>query len=353
MARWQPDARGRLRQAAFELYGEHGFDQTTVAQIAERAGLTERTFYRHFADKREVVFSGEVQRVLVSTLADAPASMTAIEAVTAALDAAGAVLDKRRDMTRRRQAVIAANPSLQQGEQIKYAMLAADMAEALARAGRRAPVRPPGRRRRRGRLSGRVRALDRRGRAPRFRPARPGGAGPARSCDQWLDVADARARVTYSANRDRPTRSHDCAGGFGDGVEPRLQTALTRPVTDPYACQIQEAAGLRQPRSREARCIIARSMPRYLIERTFTVSIEEMPPVASRSKRIVNTEFPDITWEHSHVVVTDDGQVRTFCVYSAPDEEMVREHSKELGDHIIDVIHEIAGDVSPEDLPDE
>jgi AcrR family transcriptional regulator len=131
MSRWQPNARGRLRQAAFELYGEHGFDQTTVAQIAERAGLTERTFYRHFADKREVVFSGEVQRVLVSTLADAPASMTAIEAVTAALDAAGAVLDERRDMTRRRQAVIAANPGLQEREQIKYAALAADLAEAL------------------------------------------------------------------------------------------------------------------------------------------------------------------------------------------------------------------------------
>jgi len=131
MARWQPDARGRLRQAAFELYGEHGFDRTTVAQIAERAGLTERTFYRHFADKREVVFSGEVHRVLVSTLADAPAAMTAMEAVRAALDAAGAVLGKRRDMTRRRPAVIAANPSLQQGEQVKYATLAADMAEAL------------------------------------------------------------------------------------------------------------------------------------------------------------------------------------------------------------------------------
>jgi len=131
MSRWQPNARGRLRQAAFELYGEHGFDQTTVAQIAERAGLTERTFYRHFTDKREVVFSGEVHRVLVSTLAEAPASMTAIEAVTAALDAAAAVLDERRDMTRRRQAVIAANPSLQQREQIKYATLAADLAEAL------------------------------------------------------------------------------------------------------------------------------------------------------------------------------------------------------------------------------
>jgi AcrR family transcriptional regulator len=131
MSRWQPNARGRLRQAALELYAEHGYDQTTVAQIAERAGLTERTFYRHFTDKREVVFSGEVQRVLVRTLTDAPASMTPIEAVTAALDAAGAVLDERREMTRRRQAVIAANPRLQQREQIKYASLADDLAEAL------------------------------------------------------------------------------------------------------------------------------------------------------------------------------------------------------------------------------
>jgi AcrR family transcriptional regulator len=131
LSRWQPNARGRLRQAALELYGEHGYDQTTVAQIAERAGLTERTFYRHFTDKREVVFSGEVRDVLVRALAEAPAATTAMEAVTAALDAAGEVLDQRRDMTRRRQAVIAANPSLQQGEQVKYAMLAADMAEAL------------------------------------------------------------------------------------------------------------------------------------------------------------------------------------------------------------------------------
>ena len=131
MTRWQPNARGRLRQAALELYGEHGFDQTTVAQIAQRAGLTERTFYRHFSDKREVVFAGDVHRVLVRTLAEAPASMTAIAAVTEALLAAGAVLDERRDMTRRRQAVIAANPPLQQHEQVKYATIASDLAEAL------------------------------------------------------------------------------------------------------------------------------------------------------------------------------------------------------------------------------
>jgi AcrR family transcriptional regulator len=135
MARWQPNARGRLRQAALELYGDRGFDQTTVAQIAERAGLTERTFYRHFADKREVVFSGEVERVLRSALADAPASATPIEAVTAALDAAGDVLDERHAMTRRRQAVIAANPSLQEREQIKYASLAEDMAALLRERG--------------------------------------------------------------------------------------------------------------------------------------------------------------------------------------------------------------------------
>ena len=135
MTRWKPDARGRLRRAALELYAERGFDQTTVSQIAQRAGLTERTFYRHFSDKREVVFAGEVHRVLVSTLADAPASMTAIEAVTEALLAAGAVLDERRDMTRRRQAVIAANPPLQQHEQVKYATIVADMAAGLRERG--------------------------------------------------------------------------------------------------------------------------------------------------------------------------------------------------------------------------
>jgi AcrR family transcriptional regulator len=67
MGRWEPDARGRLEQAALELYGERGFENTTVAEIAERAGLTERTFFRHFADKREVLFwgAGALQELLV------------------------------------------------------------------------------------------------------------------------------------------------------------------------------------------------------------------------------------------------------------------------------------------------
>ena len=81
MGRWEPDARGRLMQAALELYGERGFEQTTVAEIAQRAGLTERTFFRHFADKREVLFSGEVDDLVLSALADARPSAAPIDAI--------------------------------------------------------------------------------------------------------------------------------------------------------------------------------------------------------------------------------------------------------------------------------
>src|SRR2546428_8471721 len=86
MSRWGPDARGRLAQAALELYGERGFDQTTAAEIANRAGLTERTFFRHFADKREVLFAGsaQLQQLLVDAVATAPTSTAPTHAVTAA-----------------------------------------------------------------------------------------------------------------------------------------------------------------------------------------------------------------------------------------------------------------------------
>src|SRR5437763_12314941 len=84
MSRWQPDAAGRLQRAAFELYAERGYDETTVAEIADRAGLTERTFFRHFADKREVLFSGstELQKLIVDAVDAAPASVTPIQAIT-------------------------------------------------------------------------------------------------------------------------------------------------------------------------------------------------------------------------------------------------------------------------------
>src|SRR5208282_2350332 len=104
MGRWEPDARGRLAKAAMALYAERGFEQVTVAEIAARAGLTERTFFRHFADKREVLFYGtEILRdLLTRAVADAPASATPAGAVGAALEAAGAMLQENPDRARLR-----------------------------------------------------------------------------------------------------------------------------------------------------------------------------------------------------------------------------------------------------------
>ena len=92
-------------------------------------------------------------------------------------------------------------------------------------------------------------------------------------------------------------------------------------------------------------------MPRYLIVRHFEVGEAEMPPVGRRSRELTEQEFPEITWEHSHVVVDDEGLVQTYCVYEAPNEEMVLEHSSRLGQHKIAQLHEIAGDVTPADFP--
>lgn len=92
-------------------------------------------------------------------------------------------------------------------------------------------------------------------------------------------------------------------------------------------------------------------MPRYLIERSFTVTADDMPRIGARSKQVARDNFPGIVWEHSHVVVDDRGSVRTFCVYDAPDEPTLRAHAAELGEHHVDAIHEIAGDVTPDDFP--
>jgi AcrR family transcriptional regulator len=142
MGRWEPNARGRLEQAALELYVERGYEQTTVAEIAERAGLTERTFFRHFADKREVLFAGAgtLQDLLVTAVAGAPDAVAPLEAVAAALEAAGALLQERREYSRRRQSVIDANPALQERELIKLAALASALADALRRRGVTGPA---------------------------------------------------------------------------------------------------------------------------------------------------------------------------------------------------------------------
>jgi len=137
MGRWEPNARGRLEQAALELYVERGFEQTTVAEIAQRAGLTERTFFRYFADKREVLFAGgdTLQELMVSTVAGAPEPAAPIEAAGTALEAAGALIQQRREYAVQRQAVIAANAALQERELIKLATLASALAEALRQRG--------------------------------------------------------------------------------------------------------------------------------------------------------------------------------------------------------------------------
>ncbi len=133
MSRWQPNAPGRLEQAALELYRERGFDQTTVTEIAERAGLTERTFFRYFADKREMLFSGQdrLREIYVHTIEAAPETAQPLEAVAAALEAAAPVFHGRHELARQRQMVFDATPGLQERELLKRASLASAIADAL------------------------------------------------------------------------------------------------------------------------------------------------------------------------------------------------------------------------------
>ncbi len=133
MGRWQTNARGRLAQAAIELYGERGYDATAVAHIAERAGLTERTFFRHYADKREVLFTGanELQDRLVTSVRDAQLRTGPLDAVASALEATGPFFDELGPFVRVRQQLIEANPELHERELTKLAALAAALAGAL------------------------------------------------------------------------------------------------------------------------------------------------------------------------------------------------------------------------------
>ncbi|MEV7978762.1 helix-turn-helix domain-containing protein [Streptomyces sp. NPDC086519] len=132
MGRWEPNARKRLAEAALQLYSEQGYEQTTVAQIARQAGLTERTFFRHYADKREVLFEGSpLQELIVTAVATAPPSAPLVDVLGAGLDAASAMFAGRREQVRRRQSVVAAHPELQERELIKLASLASALADAL------------------------------------------------------------------------------------------------------------------------------------------------------------------------------------------------------------------------------
>jgi len=138
MGRWEPDARERLVRAALDLFDEQGYDNTTVAQIADRAGLTKSTFFRYFPDKREVLSAGQdtLCRLFEEGIAAAPTSATPLEAVAAALEASAvAFVPARRDLGRKMQAAIAASSELRERDALKRLALATAIADALKNRG--------------------------------------------------------------------------------------------------------------------------------------------------------------------------------------------------------------------------
>ncbi len=135
MARWEPDAVGRLQQAAIALFAERGYADVTVAEIADRAGLTKRTFFNHFADKREVLFAGAkaFEASVLHHLEQAPAELEPVAVAMAGLTGAGLELAGYRAFGQARRELMASSTDLQERDLIKYAALTAAMAEALRR----------------------------------------------------------------------------------------------------------------------------------------------------------------------------------------------------------------------------
>jgi AcrR family transcriptional regulator len=137
MGRWKPGASGRLEQAAYELFLERGYDHTTVVDIAKRAGLTERTFFRHYADKREVLFGGAaaLQAELLRALDAVPLKLPAIEAVGIAVEAISSLMHGRKELARERRRIIDAHADLKERDLIKRAALTTALAGALHKRG--------------------------------------------------------------------------------------------------------------------------------------------------------------------------------------------------------------------------
>ncbi|WP_037861812.1 TetR family transcriptional regulator [Streptomyces sp. NRRL S-340] len=144
MPRSGAEARRRLQQAALELYRERGFDQTTTAEIAARAGVNERTFFRHFPDKREVLFDGEadLRAALTRAVAEAPEDLQPLGALLHAFRKAGRILEENRPFSEPRLAIIAVTPALRERDLAKAASLTEAVAEALR--GRGVPGRLAG-----------------------------------------------------------------------------------------------------------------------------------------------------------------------------------------------------------------
>jgi AcrR family transcriptional regulator len=143
MARWEPDARARLVVAAVDLFTEQGYDATTVAQIAERAGVTKSTFFRHFPDKRELLVAGQemLSRLLTEGITEAPAGATPLQAVAAGLErAASAMGPWNRELGPRLKAAVATSAELQERDALKSVGMAAAMTGALAARGVPGPI---------------------------------------------------------------------------------------------------------------------------------------------------------------------------------------------------------------------
>lgn len=137
MGRWKPGAGDRLREAALSLYLERGFEQTMVADIAERAGVTARTFFRYYADKREVLFadSSALEEEALAALDAMPANTSALDGVAAVLETVARMVGDDREFARQRQTVIMANADLRERELIKLTSLSAALADRLRQRG--------------------------------------------------------------------------------------------------------------------------------------------------------------------------------------------------------------------------
>jgi len=138
MARWEPGAQERLVVAAVDLFTEQGYDATTVAEIAARAGVTRSTFFRYFSDKREVLVAGQatLSRLLAEGIAQAPAQAGPLEAVAAGLERASSAMGPvNRELGPRLKAAVAASTELQERDALKSIGMAAAMTEALVARG--------------------------------------------------------------------------------------------------------------------------------------------------------------------------------------------------------------------------
>ena len=229
MARWQPDAQGRLGQAAMELFGERGFDDVTVAEIADRAGLTPRTFYRHFGDKQEVLFAGSdtMTQVLTQAVLDAAPSGAPLDAVMAGLTAVCRLIGTEHEHSARRWAIISAHPELQERELIKLAGWAQSVAAALQDAG-----------------------VDELG---ANLAAQTGLAVFRCAFDEWMTQTsehglDGRARAVVHAPADDGGRLTRPAMGSGAAAEAALQPVAGDAVPTELGVQVPERDGERQRR---------------------------------------------------------------------------------------------------------